>query len=91
MVSNEFNIFGAAPDKGSLNVFLTISRCNILTKLVGTQDGPDWGKYGGLQGYLKSLSTNFSKVVFDNGNITIEKRQRDSWWLTQLGPLGKAC
>lgn len=90
MVSNQFNIFGAAPDKGS-------------------QNGPVWDEFGGVQGYLKSLATNFSSIVFDNGNITIQdmdrsdyasnltlgnqhtRRQGGGFWLTELGPLGKVC
>jgi hypothetical protein len=82
MVSNEFNIFGAAPDKG-------------------TQNGPVWGEYGGIEGYMRSLQTNFSRVIFDNGNFSVEdadyaeekrtlKRQGNGeFWLTTLGPLGK--
>lgn len=84
MVSNQFNLFGAAPDKG-------------------TQNGPVWGEFGGYQGYLRSLQSNFSRTIFDNGNISIEatdgaspipedgydKRQSSGFWLTQLGPLGK--
>lgn len=85
MVSNQFNIFGTAPDHG-------------------TQDGPVWGEYGGIQGYMRSLETNFTRKIFDNGNYSIEaidapwggngqstysKRQGSDFWLMTLGPLGK--
>ncbi|KAK0673186.1 pectate lyase superfamily protein-domain-containing protein [Cercophora samala] len=92
MVSNQFNIFGAAPDNG-------------------TQNGPVWDDFGGVQGYMRSMQANFSQIIFDNGNWSVEdsdgtysnstyanlnyakrlgKRQGGGFWLTELGPLGKA-
>lgn len=56
----------------------------------GTQDGPVWGEFGSLEGYLGSIGRNSS--VSGRGNTTHSnrlRRQSSDYWLTQLGPLGK--
>jgi len=50
-------------------------------------DGPDWGKYGTLDGYLATLGRNLS--THSTANATTKRQGGGSWWLTELGPRGK--
>ena len=65
--------------------------------LLGTQDGPVWEEWGCLENYLGHLgikSTSSTNLTARSDASTkrnsLVKRQTAKYWLTELGPLGKA-
>ena len=69
---------------------MVVTLSDIANLPPGTQDGPVWGEFGSLEGYLGSIRRNSS--VSGSGNATQSnrlKRQSSGYWLTELGPLGK--
>lgn len=74
-----------------------------LTGAIGTFNGPVWGESGSFDGYMKKLAEKKAAGLLPKFNSTIDtssvhanssilKRQKgSSFWLSSLGPLGKAC
>lgn len=74
-------------------------RVEGLTRTLGTYNGPVWQQSGSFEGYMKKLverkaagllpnSTTGEAAVHTN-STKLKSRQGGSFWVPELGPLGK--